>query len=153
MSTSNRNRPSKGSSDRKPNRVSSLLVVPASTNPSGLDGSALAAGIHSQTNKIFDDEVITAGYESVPLLDIETLPRGGISFETKAVGRVQVCLNKFVNNQKMTPWSCFFLFVHSIRSNFFPLYFIQIFSLEYPPKRSKTVCYWEWKSQLSTLFL
>jgi hypothetical protein len=43
-----------------------------------------------QASKIFDDHSITAGYESVPLIDIDTLPRGGISFETKAVGRVQV---------------------------------------------------------------
>lgn len=42
-----------------------------------------------QTSKIFDDASITAGYESVPLLEIDRLPRGGISFETKAVGRVQ----------------------------------------------------------------
>ena len=43
-------------------------------------------------SKIFDDPAITRGYESVPLIDIDTLPRGGISFDTKAVGRVQVCL-------------------------------------------------------------
>lgn len=43
-----------------------------------------------QASKIFDDHSTTAGYESVPLIDIDTLPRGGISFETKAVGRIQV---------------------------------------------------------------
>jgi hypothetical protein len=42
--------------------------------------------------KIFDDATVTAGYESVPLIEINTLPRGGISFETKSVGRVQVRL-------------------------------------------------------------
>jgi hypothetical protein len=45
-----------------------------------------------ESTKIFDDAALTAGYESVPLLKIDTLPRGGISFETKGVGRVQVSL-------------------------------------------------------------
>lgn len=39
---------------------------------------------------IFDDKAIQEGYASVPLVDIDMLPRGGISFETKAVGRIQV---------------------------------------------------------------
>lgn len=39
---------------------------------------------------IFDDEAIQEGYASVPLIDLDMLPRGGISFETKAVGRIQV---------------------------------------------------------------
>jgi hypothetical protein len=43
------------------------------------------------SSKIFDDSSVTRGYESVPLIDIDVLPRGGISFETKAVGRIQVC--------------------------------------------------------------
>ncbi|CAJ1962955.1 unnamed protein product [Cylindrotheca closterium] len=38
---------------------------------------------------IFDDKGIQEGYASVPLLEIDLLPRGGISFETKAVGRIQ----------------------------------------------------------------
>ena len=42
-------------------------------------------------NKIFDDALIIQGYDSVPLLEIDALPRGGISFETQAVGRIQVC--------------------------------------------------------------
>jgi glyoxylase-like metal-dependent hydrolase (beta-lactamase superfamily II) len=41
------------------------------------------------TSKIFDDASTIAGYQSVPLIDIDVLPRGGISFETKAVGRIQ----------------------------------------------------------------
>jgi hypothetical protein len=41
-------------------------------------------------SKIFDDSAVVRGYESVPLIDIDVLPRGGISFETKAVGRIQV---------------------------------------------------------------
>jgi hypothetical protein len=42
--------------------------------------------------KIFDDPAVVKGYESVPLLETDKLPRGGISLETKAVGRVQVSL-------------------------------------------------------------
>ena len=57
----------------------SSTVPPPTANPLTRD-----------TTKIFDDATVTAGYESVPLIEIDTLPRGGISFETKAVGRVQV---------------------------------------------------------------
>eukprot|EP00567_Pseudictyota_dubia_P015152 CAMPEP_0197438654 /NCGR_PEP_ID=MMETSP1175-20131217/5574_1 /TAXON_ID=1003142 /ORGANISM="Triceratium dubium, Strain CCMP147" /LENGTH=1734 /DNA_ID=CAMNT_0042968425 /DNA_START=546 /DNA_END=5750 /DNA_ORIENTATION=+ len=39
--------------------------------------------------KIFDDPGTVMGYASVPLLEIERLPRGGLSFDTKAVGRIQ----------------------------------------------------------------
>jgi hypothetical protein len=62
--------------------VSSLSTQPLSqpSNPTALDQGA----------KIFDDACITAGYDSVPLIEIDTLPRGGISFETRAVGRIQV---------------------------------------------------------------
>ena len=42
-----------------------------------------------QNSKIFDDAAVIAGYDSVPLIDIDLLPRGGISFETKSVGRIQ----------------------------------------------------------------
>mmetsp|Transcript_30916 Transcript_30916/g.74283 ORF Transcript_30916/g.74283 Transcript_30916/m.74283 type:complete len:1382 (+) Transcript_30916:179-4324(+) len=38
---------------------------------------------------IFDDKGIQEGYSSVPLIELDVLPRGGISFETKAVGRIQ----------------------------------------------------------------
>jgi hypothetical protein len=53
------------------------------------------SSVMRDNTKIFDDAAITAGYESVPLLKIDTLPRGGISFETKGVGRVQVSLLTF----------------------------------------------------------
>ena len=43
-------------------------------------------------SKIFDDASVVRGYESVPLIEIDALPRGGISMETKAVGRIQVRL-------------------------------------------------------------
>jgi hypothetical protein len=40
-------------------------------------------------SRIYDDPVVVAGYTSVPLLDSVNLPRGGLSIETKAVGRIQ----------------------------------------------------------------
>jgi len=42
-----------------------------------------------KSTKIFDDLSVVAGYAAVPLLDIDHLPRGGISFETTSVGRIQ----------------------------------------------------------------
>ena len=50
------------------------------------------AGRRAQS-KIFDDSAVVRGYESVPLIEIDVLPRGGISFETQAVGRIQVCFD------------------------------------------------------------
>ena len=44
----------------------------------------------SRTSKIYDDPAITRGYDSIPLIEVDQLPRGGISLETKAVGRIQV---------------------------------------------------------------
>lgn len=40
-------------------------------------------------SRIYDDPAVVAGYTAVPLLDSVTLPRGGLSIETKAVGRIQ----------------------------------------------------------------
>jgi hypothetical protein len=40
--------------------------------------------------KIYDDPDVVAGYASVPLIEVDRLPRGGISLETRAVGRIQV---------------------------------------------------------------
>lgn len=42
-----------------------------------------------QQLRIFDDPVVTAGYTSVPLLEQDELPRGGVSVATTAVGRIQ----------------------------------------------------------------
>jgi hypothetical protein len=39
---------------------------------------------------IFDDQAVIRGYASVPLMELDLLPRGGLSFETNAVGRIQV---------------------------------------------------------------
>jgi hypothetical protein len=40
--------------------------------------------------QIFDDDVVAAGYEAVPKIEIDRLPRGGLSVDTKAIGRIQV---------------------------------------------------------------
>jgi len=40
-------------------------------------------------DKIFDDPDVVIGYASVPILEVDLLPRGGISIETQAVGRIQ----------------------------------------------------------------
>jgi hypothetical protein len=40
-------------------------------------------------SRIFDDAETTAGYNAIPMLPLTELPRGGISVETKAVGRIQ----------------------------------------------------------------
>lgn len=45
--------------------------------------------IQSQQTNIFDGAEVMASYASVPLLEIDHLPRGGISFDTEAVGRIQ----------------------------------------------------------------
>lgn len=44
-----------------------------------------------QRSRIYDDPAIIAGYNSVPLIELDRLPRGGISLETKSIGRIQVC--------------------------------------------------------------
>jgi hypothetical protein len=40
--------------------------------------------------EIFDEPVVMKSYNSIPVLEMTRLPRGGVSFETEAVGRVQV---------------------------------------------------------------
>jgi len=40
-------------------------------------------------SRIYDDPAVVVGYASVPLLDSVTLPRGGLTIDTKAVGRIQ----------------------------------------------------------------
>lgn len=51
-----------------------------------------AAGItrRPSRSRIYDDTAVVAGYSSVPLLELDQLPRGGVSIDTQSVGRVQV---------------------------------------------------------------
>ena len=41
-------------------------------------------------SRIYDEPAVIAGYNSVPLIELNRLPRGGISLETEAIGRIQV---------------------------------------------------------------
>lgn len=40
-------------------------------------------------DKIFDDPAVVKAYDSIPVLELTKLPRGGVSLDSKAVGRVQ----------------------------------------------------------------
>ena len=47
--------------------------------------------------KIFDDDIVAKGYEAVPEMEINKLPRGGLSVDTAAIRRIQV-KNEYVSN-------------------------------------------------------
>ena len=50
----------------------------------------VAVGDEMRANvNIFDTPAVVAAYESVPKMEVEKLPRGGLSLETQAVGRIQ----------------------------------------------------------------
>lgn len=73
---------------------STSLQEPGSFSSIGSTSTAralLSPKLTKRQHKIFDDPGVVKGYESVPLLDVDPLPRGGVSLETKAVGRIQVC--------------------------------------------------------------
>lgn len=78
-------------------------------------------------SRIYDDPVVVAGYNSVPLLELDQLPRGGVSIETQSVGRVQVSYDG------LYPHDCCFSLYHNSSC---PC------SLVYPRKQSKTRCGW-----------
>uniref|UniRef100_A0A7S4N8F9 Metallo-beta-lactamase domain-containing protein n=1 Tax=Odontella aurita TaxID=265563 RepID=A0A7S4N8F9_9STRA len=40
-------------------------------------------------DKIFDDPAVVRAYDSIPVLELTKLPRGGVSMDSKAVGRIQ----------------------------------------------------------------
>jgi hypothetical protein len=52
--------------------------------------ASMSASRLTQSNQIFDDAAVAAGYEAVPNIEIVKLPRGGLSVDTKAIGRIQV---------------------------------------------------------------
>lgn len=87
---------------RHPNRNGDISQVPPANKQSG-DGSInkvhvshINTSMHRkrssrrQRSRIYDDPSVVAGYNSVPLIELDRLPRGGITLETKAVGRIQV---------------------------------------------------------------
>jgi hypothetical protein len=85
-------------SDDKPSRATSLQVQEPGASLSNFRSTSLSniRGGYSPKKtarqfQIFDDPAVILGYESVPLIEVDPLPRGGISLETKAVGRIQVC--------------------------------------------------------------
>lgn len=47
-------------------------------------------GRRRNRSRIYDDPAVVAGYNSVPLIQLDQLPRGGVSIETQSVGRIQV---------------------------------------------------------------
>jgi len=40
-------------------------------------------------NKIFDDPAVMLGYDAVPKIPVQVLPRGGVSLQTESVGNIQ----------------------------------------------------------------
>uniref|UniRef100_A0A7S3Q478 Cyclic nucleotide-binding domain-containing protein n=2 Tax=Chaetoceros debilis TaxID=122233 RepID=A0A7S3Q478_9STRA len=52
-------------------------------------GNKKSASAAKDNNNIMEDSIVGRMYDSIPLLEATKLPRGGISIETEAVGRVQ----------------------------------------------------------------
>jgi len=68
--------------------------------------SSMGSTMSDASGQAFDDAPhIIRSYDSVPLLEQIKLPRGGISMETQAVGRVQVC-----QQPPLTSFSALFLY-------------------------------------------
>lgn len=51
--------------------------------------------VRRNRSRIYDDPAVVEGYNSVPLIEMDRLPRGGITLETAAVGRIQVSFWNF----------------------------------------------------------
>jgi len=51
--------------------------------------SSSTARIRRKQSRIYDDPGVTEGYQQVPLLEVTKLPRGGVSIDTRSVGRIQ----------------------------------------------------------------
>jgi Metallo-beta-lactamase superfamily len=62
---------------------------PRQSIPPGKFRKILKLQQQQQVLRIFDDPLVTEGYASVPCLEQDELPRGGVSVDTQAVGRVQ----------------------------------------------------------------
>jgi hypothetical protein len=64
-------------------RSTTVTTVPTKSDPADRMRSSLSS----------DEKLaFTQSYDDIPIMEGTSLPRGGISFETKAVGRIQVCL-------------------------------------------------------------
>jgi len=64
---------------------SSAMSDPSSTKPAGAGAPVLRKGALRE-----DAPHVTKSYNAIPFMEQTKLPRGGVSVETKAVGRVQV---------------------------------------------------------------
>jgi hypothetical protein len=87
-----------------PPSIRSQLDIPSSTIPEqekfhlnlNRNDKMRIEGTRRNRSRIYDDPALVAGYNSVPLLEFNQLPRGGVSIETKSIGRVQVCFTFFM---------------------------------------------------------
>jgi hypothetical protein len=91
-------------------------------------------------SKIFDDSAVMRGYDSVPLIDMDVLPRGGISFETKTVGRIQVCYVSFGCWLLDTHMFLVIYISHHPNVHLLLFYYYYYFSLVFLQKQSKIAC-------------
>lgn len=88
------------SSGEKQVRGSSSRRESVDTEPSNDEVSPLPSGRRHSVNTTSsagsdfnrDPPEVSASYNAIPLLEQTSLPRGGISMDTQAVGRVQVCI-------------------------------------------------------------
>jgi hypothetical protein len=78
---------------KQPVEAPNLTVQEEAHFNSSLNKIDLATTRRSSRSRIYDDPAVVAGYNSVPLLELDQLPRGGVSIETQSVGRVQVSHN------------------------------------------------------------
>jgi hypothetical protein len=121
-------------------------------SPGGLDAKSSRKSHNSRRqSKIYDDKAVIHGYESVPLIELDTLPRGGISLDTAAVGRIQVCYCYVsVRSVKFSlkPW-IEALHTSTILYSSFPSI---LYSLEFRLKPLKIVCYLVWKFLVFILY-
>lgn len=100
-----------------------------------------------------DDPKVLENYESIPGLEITKLPRGGLSVETEAVGRVQVSIIR------VKPWGfCLQMHWSWVILRFSILIFISLTlfiftkSLEFHRRQSKIACAWVLMCLYSTLY-
>ena len=75
-------------------RRASFSMDDITERPGSLNDSKARRGSGSHTtgmeqSKIFDTPAVVSAYDSVPTIDVEVLPRGGVSLDTEAVGRIQ----------------------------------------------------------------
>lgn len=83
--------------DHSDNR--NIPVVPLSDGASNLSKRLSVESTHSEATvpNIFEDAPhVVRSYNAVPVLEQTKLPRGGVSMETQAVGRVQVSCEYWV---------------------------------------------------------